>query len=303
MKKIDRELVMPHLHFTTEWWYFTGFLNGQFGFEVAIFLSNPKFLPMSVYFPFVKSFLAHFAVTDIEKKVFAYNERTKTADLSRLSKGDVPLNIKIGEISVMSNGNDYLLNANSDEYTLSLLLQSTKPPVTHGENGIIHMGSGSSYYYSLPNMHATGVLRRGNEFLSVKGSAWHDHQFGNFSVNGTGWQWFSLHLHGDIELMSFILQDKAGNIQKYIALILPDGNKKLYDDFSVETLKHNGVYGTEWKLKFSDGEFIIKSMQDNQIVRSKIPSVPEYAEMLSSVSGKIFGKQTQGYAYVEIKNR
>ena len=299
MERFDKDLFLPHRRFGLEWWYFTGFLNGRFGFEATIFLSESRGLPLSIYFPFVKSILSHFAITDLKEKRFTFNEWTKLIDLSRQDNDRTLLNISAGGVSLMSNGLSYMLSANCAEYSLSLLLNARKPPVAHGENGIIAMGKNSSYYYSITNMSASGIVRKRGEFFEVKGAAWHDHQFGNFTVSGMGWSWFSLRLKNDIEIMAFLLNDKRGNRWKYLTLIMPGGSKKAISDFEIRTLNES-KYGTEWQIEFSGGKFVVTSMQEGQFARSKMPFVPEYAEMLSSVKGEIFGKQTEGYAYVEI---
>jgi predicted secreted hydrolase len=300
MDKIDEKWVRPHLNFSTEWWYFTGFLNEKFGFEVSVFLSNERSFLFGTYFPFVKPFLAHFAITDTEKGQFVFNEWSKMIDISRYAESSLPLYLQIGGASLMANGNGYLIQTNTEYYTLSLLVEARKPPVFHGTNGIIKMGKGSSYYYSFTNMNVTGILRREKEFIAVKGSAWHDHQFGDFTVKNIHWKWFSLRLDNNMELMAFMFEDKKGDVQKYLTAVLPDGSKKFYKDFSVKELKTENKMGTEWNLEFSEGSFIISSMLGGQTVRSKIFSVPEYAEMLSIVKGNIFGQDVSGYAYVEV---
>ena len=71
--------------------------------------------------------------------------------------------------------------------------RSTDPvaePLLHGEEGCIDFGpAGSSYYYSRPRMAATGTIEVGGEVLEVEGSAWFDHQWGDFISVG---RWLGL---------------------------------------------------------------------------------------------------------------
>ena len=64
-------------------------------------------------------------------------------------------------------------------------------PLLHGEDGWIDFGpAGSSYYHSRPRMAATGEIEVAGEVLEVEGTAWYDHQWGDFisvgAAAGTG---------------------------------------------------------------------------------------------------------------------
>src|SRR4029450_10254533 len=72
---------------------------------------------------------------------------------------------------------------------LELTLAATKPPALHDHDGWIDFGpAGSSYYYSRTAMTAAGTLTLDGKPLAVDGSAWFDHQWGDFiSGGGGGW--------------------------------------------------------------------------------------------------------------------
>ena len=54
---------------------------------------------------------------------------------------------------------------------------------------------GGSYYYSRTDMAAIGNLMIDGETVEVGGTAWFDHQWGDFiSVGGGGWDWFAVNL-------------------------------------------------------------------------------------------------------------
>ena len=78
-----------HDDYRIEWWYFTGNVTGdgrKFGFELTFFrfgfddpavVSNPSaWAPKDLY-------LAHFAVSDIDKRAFFYAEKINRAALGR----------------------------------------------------------------------------------------------------------------------------------------------------------------------------------------------------------------------------
>ena len=65
-----------------------------------------------------------------------------------------------------------------------------------------HFGeAGGSYSYSRPRMAATGSVTIEGQRLAITGSAWFDHQWGDFiSVGGGGWDWFAVNLADGTDL-------------------------------------------------------------------------------------------------------
>ncbi len=300
-KPIGKFDFLPHLDYEVEWWYFTGLLNEKFGFEFVLFLSKPRFMPLGGNFYLIRTGLIHFALSDTENKRFSFSEWTKWIDFSREGVENNLLKIKGKNAGLEIYENEYLVTADGDEYELLIYGKNEKPVILHGENGIIEMPSGKSYYYSAPRCKASGFLRIGNKFLPVNGTFWHDHQWGDFQIK-CGWDWFSIRLDDGTDIMAFVIKDRAGNIsKKYISVSYKNGDTERFEDFEIKSKESNN-YPKEWEISFEKGSFTIKSLLDGQVVRSRIPFVPEYAEMLSSVSGTLNGKQVNGYAYVEITN-
>ena len=59
--------------------------------------------------------------------------------------------------------------------------------------------AGSSYYYSRTRMAASGDVTLGDVSFAVEGTAWFDHQWGDFiAVGGGGWDWFAINLEDEI---------------------------------------------------------------------------------------------------------
>ena len=95
---------------------------------------------------------------------------------------------------------------------LDLRLAATKPAALHDDDGWIDFGpAGGSYYYSRTAMTATGTLTVDGQALSVDGSAWFDHQWGDFiSVGGGGWDWFAVNLDDGTDLTLSLVRDADG---------------------------------------------------------------------------------------------
>ena len=188
----------------TEWWYYTGHLTasgGQtYGFELVIFQGNRQADPTA--------YAAHFAITDNGRNQFRWSERTASGSQVHASPGfDLNMN---GWLMGGSNGHDRL-TADMPDYGIALDLSALKPAALHNGNGIISFGpAGDSYYYSRTRLAVAGTLTDHGRPLSVTGLAWMDHQWGNFITGAGGWDWFSIQLDDDTELMLFFLRDAAG---------------------------------------------------------------------------------------------
>ena len=116
---------------------------------------------------------------------------------------------------------------------------ATKPAVLHDGDGWIDFGpAGGSYYYSRTAMTATGSLTVDGTTMDVTGTAWFDHQWGDFiSVGGGGWDWFAVNLDDGTDLTLSLVRDMDGSYPLiYGTLVDPDGTARHLDadDFTVE---------------------------------------------------------------------
>jgi predicted secreted hydrolase len=185
----------PHRDLT-EWWYYTGHLfaedGGRYGFEFVIFQVVRGDYPVI--------YVAHMAVTDGPRDRFWHDQRVQRG--SQIGRDDA-IDLDVAGWRLQGAlGTDEIVAA-SDPYGLALRLRATKPPVLHDGIGYFDYGPvGGSYYYSRTRMAVEGVLQDGETARPVRGQAWMDHQWGNFLVVG-GWDWYSLQLDDDTELMLF----------------------------------------------------------------------------------------------------
>ena len=125
-----------------------------------------------------------------------------------------------------SNGSDRL-RAFAPGFGISLALSTEAAPVLHNEVGWIDFGpAGSSYYYSRPTMAATGDVTLGDVSFKVEGSAWFDHQWGDFiSVGAGGWDWFAVNLADGTDLTMSVIRDREDRrVAAYGTLVRPDGS-------------------------------------------------------------------------------
>ncbi len=215
-----------HPDFRTEWWYYTGNVraaNGhRYGFELVFFRQGQRREPDDnpSAWRVDDLYLAHLALTDIDGKRFRYYTR-----LNRAGPGIAGVSLDEGRIW---NGNwQSQWDLKSDTQTLTaiaadirfrLQLMPRKPPVINGENGVSQKAEGvgeASYYISFPRLAVEGTLN-GN---AVSGFAWMDHEWfsSQLAADQVGWDWFSIQLDNDTELMLFELRRSDGSIDPHSA--------------------------------------------------------------------------------------
>jgi predicted secreted hydrolase len=109
----------------------------------------------------------------------------------------------------------------------------------------------------------------------VSGMAWMDHQWGNFVVaSAGGWDWYSLQLDDDTELMLYVLRSATGEpTGVYGSQVLADGSVRdlppgsvLAESTGTWTSPHTGgVYPSGWLLSLPGGQRIdVRPLLDDQ---------------------------------------
>ena len=117
-------------------------------------------------------------------------------------------------------------------FGLDLLLRPQTAPVLHDRDGWIDFGAaGGSYYYSRTRLSAGGAVTVGARRLKVDGTAWFDHQWGDFiAVGGGGWDWFAINLDDGTDIMLSLVRDRDGATRSSTApSSQPDGTARHLD--------------------------------------------------------------------------
>jgi predicted secreted hydrolase len=305
----------PHRDLT-EWWYYTGHLNatidGQphhYGFELVFFqVLRADFPPV---------YASHFAITDVTRGEFHFDQRRQAEVNALLPNGTTTtgFDVSIGDWSIRGvNGLDHLA-ASMTNYTLNVDARGLKPPTLHNGNGLITFGLGGfSYYYSRTRMAVSGTLVDHGRTLAVSGEAWMDHQWGNFvTIGGGGWDWFSIQLANNTELMLYLIRDTSGKIiSTYIGYILPDAQELLLSPqtLRIQVLDHwhspatGIVYPFGWLVQIHDTRLMATltlqpELKDQELVVYQSTG-NSYWEGAVSVSGRDNGSEISGEGYVEL---
>jgi len=208
LEKEDRVLVsLPaddaaHENYT-EWWYYNGHLQGQDGhkysFHFAVFLLNA----------FASHTVVHASFLDEETgQRYSYQARTGGNPSRDAPQG---FDFRMGEWLMRGvNGVDRL-QGRTAQFSFNLDLNSQTAPVFQGGTGLLDFGeAGTSYYYSRPRMGIAGYAGLRGKEQAVSGSAWFDHQWGDFRATQLGWEWFALQLDDGADIMLYQLYSSDG---------------------------------------------------------------------------------------------
>ncbi len=293
----------PHTDLS-EWWYYTGHLGAadgrEWGFELVVF--------QALRGPMPPVYVAHFAVTDRQRRVFRYEERDSREAQPQPAEG-FALDVRDWRMQGRL-GHDHL-SAAMAEYAIELDLSTDRPPVLH-DGGLVSFGpAGDSYYYSRTRMDVNGMLDDHGEQVAVRGLAWSDRQWGNFLVLGGGWDWFSLQLDDGSDLMLNLIRDAQGVTRlAYGTYVEPSGAYRHLgaDRFEVAstgrwTSPRNGAtYPMGWRARLLDPplDVVLEPVLEDQELDTTRTTNTIYWEGASDVFGTRDGLPIRGQAYVEM---
>jgi predicted secreted hydrolase len=217
-----------HPDFRTEWWYYTGNLRDsagrRFGFELVFFRQGERrgSAANRSTWRIDDLYLAHLALTDIDGRRFYNHRRLNRAGPGIAGASFVQQRVWNGNWSVEWKGSRQLLQATSEDVRFQFDLNPLKPPVIHGVGGVSQKGAeegSASHYVSFPRLTVTGELLLRGARRQVTGTAWMDHEWftHELGVDQVGWDWFSVQLDNQTELMLFQLRKKDGSIDPHSA--------------------------------------------------------------------------------------
>lgn len=325
-----RKLSFPADHFShpdfkTEWWYYTGHLetNGgkRYGYQVTFFRFGlrDRQEPQRKEYPviFTDLYMAHFALSDIAAKKFLFRERINRGYGDRAGAAADRYYVWNEDWKVEGNVKNHRIQVSDRGAKLNLRLVSLKPPVLHGQNGLSQKAEGegrASYYYSLTRMQAEGELSIDGKSERVRGLTWMDHEFGSnqLTAEQVGWDWFSIQLDNQTELMLYLMRRKDGTIDPHASgtLARADGSTRHLNlnDYHVEVLerwksaKSGANYPMKWKVAVPSEQIeleISPAFPDQELITDRSTRVT-YWEGAVQVAGSVRNKPIKGAGYVEM---
>lgn len=312
-----------HDLYETEWWYYTGNLfdeNGrQFGYQLTFFRRALTPLPTTdnrnTSWATNQIYMAHLSLTDVENSQhYQYESLSRGGEIGLAGTKSAPLfEVWLHDWSVMQTGQDrFNLHAAKGEIALDLNIIDAKGVVFHGVHGLSQKGpeiGNASYYFSQTRLETEGSISVNGEVNFVNGFSWMDHEFGTSALGSgqVGWDWFSIQLNSNEELMVFQIRDGKGNISPYSSgsFIASDGKLLSIskEDFQVEVLdtwKTND--GFEYPSSWSITSDILKAdLVINPLIQDQENKLFfRYWEGAVHISGFIGDRPVNGFGYVEL---
>lgn len=317
-----------HAKFQIEWWYFTGNLkadNGpRFGYELTFFRQafTPAFSARLSPWAFRDIYIAHFAITEVEKEKFHYAQRISRGALNLAGADSATLAVHLGDWFVRqetANPSDGVgkihLQALSPFGRIDFVLTSVQPPVFHGAKGLLpnsDLPGDGAYYYSLPNLQTTGILKMNEESFYLRGTSWMDHEFFTpvADIKSVNWDWLSLHLSDSTEVMLAQLHrgSNAEVLHSTGTFIHQNGTAQKLSPHEIVlepqvwwTSPASGAkYPLAWKIKFLDYTLQLNTPVKNQELDTRRTTGNFYWEGYVEASGKKGGQPVRGEGYLEM---
>ena len=258
-----------HPEYQTEWWYYTGNVKSEdghrFGFELTFFRQGVnRDIAKTQAWDVRDLYLAHLALSDLDGGRFYHAERTNRAGPGIAGVSSSEGRIWNGNWQIQWIGDDQTLRAVDPRFELQFTLHPEKPPVIQGENGISQKAAGTghaSHYISLTRLATSGAIVLNGKTFQIAGLAWMDHEFFTHQLekDQIGWDWFSVQLSDNNELMLFRIRRKDGSIDPFSAGTFVDARGQSTHlrstDFSLTPAGATwtspvtkAIYPVEWKI-------------------------------------------------------
>ena len=318
----------PHDDFQTEWWYYTGNLTAEtgehFGYQLTFFrraLTPPdQRSARDSTWAADQVYMAHLALTDVSGgKHYSFEKLSRGAAGLAGAQAE-PFRVWLEDWSVAgSSVNQTRLRASAVNLarnlnlSLDLNLADLKGPILQGDQGYSRKGpepGNASYYVSLPRVATTGVITINDKPFTVDGLSWMDHEWSTSALGAeqAGWDWFSIQLDDNTELMLFQFRRADGTVDGFSSgtLIAADGSTRQLGpgDFSIQSPgrwrspRTGGEYPAAWLVSVPSADLrltISPWLADQELDVSQ-----KYWEGAVKAAGTRNGQPVAGNGYVEL---
>lgn len=314
-----------HPEYQTEWWYYTGNVKAadgrRFGFELTFFRQGvDRDKSKNGAWDVRDLYLAHLALSDLDGGRFYHTERTNRAGPGIAGVSSSDGRIWNGNWQIQWKGDEQSLRATDARFELQLALRSEKPPVIQGENGVSQKADGAghaSHYISLTHLATSGTIVLNGKSFQVSGLAWMDHEFFTHQLESDqiGWDWFSIQLDGNTEIMLFRIRRKDGSIDPFSSGTIIDQHGRATHlrpaDFSLVPVGQTwaspvtkATYPVQWKIsvpRFFGLELELRTPLPSQELTSGAGALtPSYWEGSVTYTGTMADTNAHGVGYLEM---
>src|ERR1700676_4781518 len=312
-----------HPDFRTDWWYYTGNVQTadgrRFGFELTFFRQGVDRNSRDTGSWDVRDlYLAHLALSDLDSGKFLHAERTNRAGPGIAGASEPEGRIWNGNWQVAWHGGEQTLRAIDERFAFRFTLRSTKAPVIHGENGVSQKAAGpgrASHYISFTRLITSGIIQLKGRSYSVTGLAWMDHEFFTHQLapDQAGWDWLSLQLSDNSEIMLYRIRKKDGTADPFSSATYIDSQGKSFHlragDFSLQPAMEiwkspatAANYPIHWKIEIPglNIHLDVSTPLPSQELAGQANLFPAYWEGAIAISGTRGQTPLSGVGYLEM---
>ncbi len=313
------EIVLPrdegaHPDHRIEWWYVTGWLDGEggepLGFQVTFFRvrpgfaeSNPsRFAPKQILF-------GHAALAEPKHGRLRHAERSAREGFGLAYAREGRVDVRLDDWTLRQDGDVYRAVVNGDAFRMELDLKATQEPLLQGDRGFSRKGpaaSSASYYYSLPHLAVDGSVTVDGRERRVTGEAWFDHEWSSdiLGDQASGWDWMGINLDDGGALMAFRMRDrKGGKLWSAATLRSADGRVRTFSPDEVEWMpgrkwrspRTGATYPVEWQVRVGDRTYRVEPLMDDAELDSRASTGTIYWEGPVRVLGPVGSAAGRGY--------
>ncbi|MDD5555611.1 MAG: lipocalin family protein [Candidatus Pacebacteria bacterium] len=313
-KEKFRPLIFPKDHqkhnHAIEWWYFNGNLktknNKIFSYMHCLFSAKPKKIkiPVLSQIPLDTLFFSHYLLSDNKKRT-----KSKISPLCLMDKNSFQKPLFFAQydnsclIEEYQPGKYRIINDFVD-----LKLEEEKPLLLLNKKGFIDVKAKTTYYYSLPRLKTTGIVKQNNCWTEVEGISWMDHQWSQAPViDEDQWTWFSIQLNDKTDLVVFSYGNKIKTFHS--SLSAPKGEIRTTDRVNIKTgkvfyksPKTKISYPLEYEIEIKDFDLKLNVKplkKDQEMMFGPI----NYWEGSIKVKGILKGKKVEGLGFMELLPR
>jgi len=292
-----------------EWWYFNGNLKDskgkQYSFMNCLFKADLKHVGFPIIsnipLPVKNIYFSHSLLSDISKMKF-HPKIDYVVMPSKDSFMRSRLFAKYSGCLIEKNGkNEYRIKNDK----IDLKMKSIKTPLLEGGGGFFTLPCHkSSYYYSLTNLDTSGTIKINGRRIKVKGKSWMDHQWANNKYSKDRYNWFSIQLDNNTEILCFEFGKRK---MKRMACIMDSSAKQC--SLSKVSFKPTGTYWTSphtrvryplsWRIRIPSKKL---DLQIEPIIKEQemLFGLINYWEGPINVKGTVRGKNITGNGFMEL---
>ena len=312
----------PHLKFRNEWWYVTGNLTDasgrEFGYQLTLFR-----IALAPIAPIVDSawrtnqvYMGHFALTDVAGKQHHGFERFSRGAVGLAGAQAASLRIWLEDWELASIGPEPFplrVRAHQDDIAVDLLLDTAKPLVLQGEQGLSQKSAepgNASYYYSLTRLPTRGTISLNGQIFTVSGASWLDREWSTSALGPeqSGWDWFALQLDDGRDVMFYRLRRKDGGVDPFSKgmLVAADGSARVlrWNEVDLQPLgawtspRTGDRYPAGWRLRVPTEQMDLTVTP--KIADQEMRLTVRYWEGAVAVGGHAGDQAVAGQGYLEM---